>query len=101
MTELTQDDLDRLTEWDSDGNRLLQLTEFDDTDVTALLFTGNVTTQRQEFDGDDDQSWLVRVTDIDPAGDTITLYNEGDALPDDVIVLPPQPPEAPGFDSFT
>ncbi|MEM7057303.1 MAG: hypothetical protein AAF557_06935, partial [Pseudomonadota bacterium] len=98
----------RLTEFDANGDRLLQLTEFDDTDIEAFLFTANVETQRQQFDGDDDETWFVRVTDFAPDDDTTTLFNEGDTLPEDVVVVPPEAPspptfgvgEAPSFDTF-
>ena len=87
----------RTTDFDANGKRAQQISEFSDGDVSGFIFTDGQITEKQFYDGDGDEDWLVlRLLLTDGQITDVIEYSAPDEVPDEVIVLPDLPTQ-PSF----
>ncbi|MEM7057307.1 MAG: hypothetical protein AAF557_06955 [Pseudomonadota bacterium] len=87
----------RVTDFDSSGERTQEVSTFSDRDVTGFIFTDGEITERQFYDGDDDEDWVVtRILFENGQRTEVITYDSLDLVPDDVIVVPEVVAPGPG-----
>ena len=75
-------------QYDEAGQLAQQRITFDNTDQFVFLYADRAKTQKVEFDGDDSNAWVYRVTDYTADGPVVTTYDPGDAAtPPEIIAL--------------
>jgi len=75
-------------QYDEAGQLAQQRITYDNTDQFVFLYADRAKTQKVEFDGDDSNAWVYRVTDYTADGPVVTTYDPGDAAtPPEIIAL--------------
>lgn len=79
----------RVTDFDAAGERTQQITTYSDNDVTGFIFVDGEITERQFYDGDGDEDWVVArvLFENGQRTDTIIYESLDDVVPDDIIFI--------------